>query len=141
MNHHFSKKHPELKLLWCKLVNRAPSFQSNSSKPTLWIPGPKSRICPSRFVDGEPTKEKPNPTLNLGYPNFQNRVQAILSKKRKTRTSTNGIYSPTNLSKQSQNEDIPGTTAKKEDELEIVASNKNIFIPKNTVSCDKLGDW
>ena len=40
----------------------------------------------------------------------------------------------------SQNEDIPGTTTKKEDRLEIVGSNNNNFVPKNTVSCDKLGD-
>ena len=86
------------------------------------------------------TEENPHPTLNLGYPNFEKSVQAILGKKRKTRTSTDGISSPTNLSKQSQNEGIPGTTAKKEDQLEIVGSNQNIFVPKNTVSCDKLGD-
>ena len=88
-----------------------------------------------------PTEENLHPTLNLGYPKFEKSVQAILGKKRKTRTSTDGISSPTNLSKQSQNEDIPGTTAKKEDQLEIVGSNQNIFLPKNTaVSCDKLGD-
>ena len=85
-------KHPESRLLWhCKLVNRAPSDQSNSKEPKLWIPGPKWRICSSHFVDGEPTEEKPHPTLNLGYPNFEKRVQAILGKKRKTRTSTDGI--------------------------------------------------
>ena len=50
------------------------------------------------------------------------------------------VYLPTNLSKQSQNEDIPGITAKKEDQLEIFGSNQNIFVPKITVSCDKLGD-
>ena len=137
-----AKKHPESRLLWCKLVdvNRAPSDQRNSSQPKLWTPGPKSRICSSHFVDGEPTEENPHPTLNLGYPNFEKSMQAILGKKRKTRTSTDGISSPTNLSKQSQNEDIPGTTAKKEYQLEIVGSNQNIFVPKNTVSCDKLGD-
>ena len=51
-----------------------------------------------------------------------------------------GISSPQNLSKQSQNEDIPGTAVKKEDQLEIVGSNKNIFVPKNTVFFNKLGD-
>ena len=61
------KKHPELRLLWCKLVNRAPFDQSNSSQPKLWTPGSKSRICSSHFVDGEPTAENPHPTLNLGY--------------------------------------------------------------------------
>ena len=126
--------------MWCKLLKRAPSDQSNSSQPKLWTPGPKSRIFSSHFVNGELTEENPHPNLNLGYPNFKKRVQAILGKKRKTRTSTDGISSPTNLSKQSQNEDIPGTTAKKEDQLEIVGSNQNIFLPKNIVSCDKLGD-
>ena len=67
-------------------------------------------------------------------------MQAILGKKRKTRTSTDGISSPQNLSKQSQNRTIPGTAAKKEDQLEIVVSNKNIFVPKNTVACNKPGD-
>ena len=67
-------------------------------------------------------------------------MQGTLGKKRKTRTSTDGISSLQNLSKQSQNDDIPGTAAKKEDQLEIVGSNKNIFVPKNTVSCDKVGD-
>ena len=93
VNHHFSfstfqrqKKSPELRLLSCNLVNRAPSDQNNSSQPKLWTPGPKSRIYSSNFVDGEPTAENPHPTLNLGYPNFEKRVQAILGKKRKTRT-------------------------------------------------------
>ena len=55
--------------------------------------------------------------------------------------SIDGIFSPKNLSKQSQNEDIPGTAAKKEDQLEIVGSNKNIFAPKNTVPwANKIGD-
>ena len=137
VNHHFSfstfqqqKKYPELRLLSCKLVNRAPSDQNNSSQPKLWTPGPKSRIYSSHFVDGESTAENSHPTLDLGYPNFEKRVQAILGKKRKTRTSTDGISSIQNLSKQSQNEDIPGTAAKKEDQLEIVGSNKNIFVPK-----------
>ena len=90
-------------------------------------------------MDGEPTAENLHPTLNLGYPNFE-RVQAILGKKRKTRTSTDGTSSLQNLSKQSLNEDIPGPAAKKEDQLVIVGNNKNIFVSKNTVSCDKLGD-
>ena len=38
-----AKIHPELRLLRCKLVNRAPSDQSNSSQPKLWTPGPKPR--------------------------------------------------------------------------------------------------
>ena len=95
VNHHFSfstfqqqKKYPELRLLSCNLVNRAPSDQNNSSQPKLWTPGPKSRIYSSHFVDGEPTAENPHPTLNLGYPNFEKRVQAILGKKRKTRTQS-----------------------------------------------------
>ena len=67
-------------------------------------------------------------------------MQAILGKKRKVRSSTDRISSPQNVSKRSHNEDIPGTAAKKEDQLEIFRSNKNIFDPKNTVSCNKLGD-
>ena len=83
---------------------------------------------------------KPHLTLNPGYSNFEKRVQAILGKKRKTRYSTAGISPPQNLSKQSQNEDIPDTAATKEDQLEIVGSNKNIFVTKTTGSSDKLED-
>ena len=50
------------------------------------------------------------------------------------------MSSQKNLSKKSPNEDIPGTATKKEDQLEIVDSNKNILVPKNTVSYNKLGD-
>ena len=50
------------------------------------------------------------------------------------------MSSQKNLSKKSPNEDIPGTATKKEDQLEIVDSNRNILVPKNTVSCYKLGD-
>ena len=91
-------------------------------------------------MNWEPTVENHHLTSNLGYSNFEKRVQAILGIKRKARPSTDGISSLQNLSKQSQNEDIPGTAAKKEDQIEIVGSNKNVFVPKNPVSCDKLGD-
>ena len=64
-----AKRYPELRLLWCKLVNRVPSDHNNSSQPKLWTPEPKSRICSFYFVDGEPTAENPYP--NLGYPNFR----------------------------------------------------------------------
>ena len=43
------------------------------------------------------------------------------------------VYLPPKIYPNSQNEDIPGTAVKKEDQLEIVGSNKNIFVPKNTV--------
>ena len=33
-----AKKHPELRLAWCKLVNRVPPDQTNSSQPKLWTP-------------------------------------------------------------------------------------------------------
>ena len=98
VNHHFSfstfqrqEKHLELGLLGYKLVKRAPSDQSNSSQPKPWIPEPKSRICSSHFVDGGPAAESPHPTLNLAYPNFGKRLQTVFGKKRKTRTSNDGI--------------------------------------------------
>ena len=50
------------------------------------------------------------------------------------------VYLPPKIYPNSQNEDIPGTAVKKEDQLEIVGSNKNIFVPKNTVFFNKLGD-
>ena len=89
-------------------------------------------------MGGEPTAENLHPTLNLSCQNFEKRVQAISVKKKKTRSSIGGISFPKNLPKQSQNTDIPGTAAKKEDQLGIVVSKENIFVPNNTVSCDKL---
>ena len=64
-------------------MERASSDQSNSSQPTLWTRGPKSRIYSSHFMDGEPTAENPHPSLNPGYPNFELRVKTILAKKGK----------------------------------------------------------
>ena len=71
---------------------------------------------------------------------FSKKSAGNIGYKRKTRTSVKGKTFPPNLSKQNQNKDISGTAAKKEDQLEIVGNNKNIFVPKNTVSCNKLGD-
>ena len=66
-------------------------------------------------------------------------MQAILGKKRKVRTSTDGISSPQNVSKRSHNKDIPGTAAKKEDQLKYFVAIR-IFLFQKKVSCNKLGD-
>ena len=34
---------------------------------TLWMPNKDSRVCNLHFVDGEPTAENPDPTLQLGH--------------------------------------------------------------------------
>ena len=39
-------------------------------------------------------RKTPFRSLNLGYPNFEKRVQAIMGKKRNTRTSSDGISPP-----------------------------------------------
>ena len=83
------KKDPEARNLWCKLINRTSAQGSQS----IWTPGKKSRICSVHFIDGEPTKENPHPTLSLGYAGAEERVSKLLGKKRKTRTSTAGIPS------------------------------------------------
>ena len=64
----------------------------------------KSSICSSHFVDGEPTVENPHPTLNLGYPNFEKTVQAIIVNKKKIRTSTDGISPPQKIIIQTDSE-------------------------------------
>ena len=83
------KKDPEARLLWCKLINRAP--EGTLLKSNIWTPGSKSRVCSSHFINQEPNKEHPYPVLNLGYPNYEKRVENLLGKKRKTRTSVGGL--------------------------------------------------
>ena len=46
------KKNPECRLQWVKNIN---------------MPNKDSRVCNLHFVDGEPTAENPDPTLQLGH--------------------------------------------------------------------------
>ncbi|KAM7430634.1 hypothetical protein ABFA07_018677 [Porites harrisoni] len=55
------KKNPERRLQWAKNISR------NSLNGTLWMPNKDSRVCNLHFVDGEPTAENPDPTLQLGH--------------------------------------------------------------------------
>ena len=38
-----------------------------TKKNTKWIPGGIGLVCSLHFVDGKPSLQNPNPTLNLGY--------------------------------------------------------------------------
>ena len=92
------------------------------------------------FCGLEANSRKPtHPILNLCYPNFEKRVQVILGKKRKTRTSTDGISSHKIYPNRVRMKTFQKPLLKKK-QLEIVDNNNNIFAPKNIVSCDKLGD-
>ena len=55
------KKNPERRLQWAKNISRS------SLNGTLWMPNKDSRVCNLHFVDGEPTAENPDPTLQLGH--------------------------------------------------------------------------
>ena len=55
------KKNPERRLRWAKNISR------NSLNGTLWMPNKNSRVFNLHFVDGEPTAENPDPTLQLGH--------------------------------------------------------------------------
>ena len=63
------------------MINRL----GKDNKP--WMPGKKVRVCSKHFVDSEPSKLNPLPTLNLGYEskklqvgkNF-NRLFAVIGK-------------------------------------------------------------
>ncbi|KAH3882548.1 uncharacterized protein LOC127831775 [Dreissena polymorpha] len=43
----------------------------------LWSPSKDSRLCCSHFVDWKPTKDNPNPTVNLGYDGAEKRVKRM----------------------------------------------------------------
>jgi len=38
-----------------------------TKKNSAWMPGESDLVCSLHFVDGKPSLENPNPTLNLGY--------------------------------------------------------------------------
>ena len=38
-----------------------------TKKNTKWIPGGSGLVCSLHFVDGKPSLQNPNPTLNFGY--------------------------------------------------------------------------
>ena len=57
------KKNPEARQRWVKAFSRGASEHSYQ----LLEPGPDHRVCSEHFVDGRPTKEHPDPELNLGH--------------------------------------------------------------------------
>ncbi len=56
------KNDPHRRLEWAKIVYRV-----NPETGRNWKPGPYDRICSQHFVNGKPTPEHPNPSLNLGH--------------------------------------------------------------------------
>lgn len=55
------KKNKERRLQWAKNISRS------NDNGTLWMPNKNSRVCSVHFVDGEPTTQNPDPTLELGH--------------------------------------------------------------------------
>jgi len=55
------KSFREKREAWTKLLKR------ETAKKTACNPCPSDRVCSLHFVDGVPSVENPNPTLNLGY--------------------------------------------------------------------------
>ncbi|KAH3855468.1 uncharacterized protein LOC127871016 [Dreissena polymorpha] len=64
------KRAPVEREKWKQLIGRR-----NGNK--LWSPSKDSRLCCSHFVDGKPTKDNPNPTVNLGYDGAEKRVKRM----------------------------------------------------------------
>ena len=54
-------KNQESRKEWTRLMKRT------NKRNTSWTPGESDMVCSKHFVDGMPTVENPNPTLNLGY--------------------------------------------------------------------------
>ena len=61
--HRFPSKllNAESRKEWIRLMNRT------TKKNSAWMPGESDLVCSLHFVDGKPSLENPNPTLNLGY--------------------------------------------------------------------------
>ena len=58
---------------WTRLINRT------TAQKTACTPGESDLVCSKHFVDGKPTLDNPEATLNLGYckPQKQARIQLI----------------------------------------------------------------
>ena len=48
---------------WIKLMNRIESGTKNK----VFNPSKDARVCPTHFINGEPTVQNPDPVLSLGY--------------------------------------------------------------------------
>ena len=46
---------------WIRLINRT------TKRKTAWTPGPSDMVCSNHFIDGEPTLQNPQQTLDPGY--------------------------------------------------------------------------
>ena len=46
---------------WIKAINRKSEDNKN------WQPNDNSRVCSNHFVNGRPTEQNPDPSINLGY--------------------------------------------------------------------------
>ena len=60
---------------WIRLMNRT------TKKNTKWMPGESDLVCSVHFVDGKPSLQNPNPTLNLGYQKAAKKPRRTLIRK------------------------------------------------------------
>jgi len=76
----------DARTVWTKFVNR----KAHGHAWKAWQPNKCSRICSKHFVDGRPSEENPNPTLNAGYEVKQSTgsTRKRTAAKRTTLTST-----------------------------------------------------
>ena len=61
-------------------LHRFPSamMRRTTSKNTAWMPGSSDLVCSRHFVDGAPTLNNPDPSLELGYEKPVKKVRRAL---------------------------------------------------------------
>ena len=77
-----AKRDAEGREQWKRAVNRP-----NTKKPWMLLePTQVMRVCSAHFIDGKPTAEHPDPTLNLGYnPEPPRKVRRVVNRHTKTK--------------------------------------------------------
>ena len=50
-----------------KLKRNDKTYKSHNKNRTMWNPGQSDMVCSFHFVDGKPSFDNPNPSLNRGY--------------------------------------------------------------------------
>ena len=53
-----------------------------TKKNTAWLPGESDLVCSLHFVDGRPSLQNPNPTLDLGYEKAAKKARRALIRKK-----------------------------------------------------------
>ena len=81
--HRFPSKllNSERRKVWIHKMRRV------SAKNTTWSPGESDMVCSEHFVDGHPTVENPDPTLNLGYVTEMKKQRRVLVRQAELPTS------------------------------------------------------